>query len=111
IQFAGRTADDFKDLRGRGLLLKRLAQIVGAQTQLLEQSRVLDGDDRLLGKVGEKIDLLVGKKAYLLAIDHNGSDQLVFPKNGYEDNHPGPGTIAHCDNVWFAFEIGRLGPN
>ena len=38
-------------LRGRGLLLQRLAQIVGALTQFVEQPRVLDGDDGLRREV------------------------------------------------------------
>ena len=40
LEIEGRTADDLKHIGGRGLLLKRFAQLV-------EQSRVLDGDDRL----------------------------------------------------------------
>ena len=50
-QLAGRTADDLEHLGGRGLLLQRFAQIVGALAQLLEQPRVLDGDDGLGGKI------------------------------------------------------------
>ena len=38
-------------LRGRGLLLQRLGEIVGALAQLVEQPRVLDGDDGLRGEV------------------------------------------------------------
>ena len=55
--------------RGRGLLLQRLAQIIGALAQLVEQPRVLDGDDGLGGEVLHQLDLLVGEWADLLAID------------------------------------------
>ena len=34
---------------GRGLLLQRFGQIVGALAQFVEQPRVLDGDDGLTG--------------------------------------------------------------
>jgi hypothetical protein len=44
LQLAGRTADDTEDLRGRGLLLKGFAQLV-------EQARILDGDDGLAGEI------------------------------------------------------------
>ena len=47
--------------RGRGLLLQRLRQIVGALAQLVEQPRILDGDDGLRGEVRHKLDLLVGE--------------------------------------------------
>ena len=69
LQLAGRTGDDLQHLRGRGLLLQRLAQIVGALAQLVEQPRVLDGDDGLGGEVLHQLDLLVGERPHLLAID------------------------------------------
>ena len=43
LKLAWRAADDLQDLGGRGLLLQRFTQIVGALTQLIEQARVLDG--------------------------------------------------------------------
>ena len=45
------------------------SQIVGALAQLVEQPRVLDGDDGLRGEVLHQLDLLVGERADLLAID------------------------------------------
>src|SRR5262249_61577485 len=44
LQRAGRAANDAQHLRGRRLLLKGFVQLV-------EQSRVLDGDDSLRGEV------------------------------------------------------------
>ena len=44
LKLAGRTGDDLQHLGGRGLLLQRFAQLV-------EQPRILDGDDRLVGEV------------------------------------------------------------
>src|SRR5262249_39526288 len=70
-QFAGRRADDAQYIRGGGLLLQRLAQLV-------EQPRVLDGDDGLRGEVGDQLDLLVGKGAYLLAVDGDDANQFVL---------------------------------
>ena len=52
--------------RGRGLLLQRFGEIVGALAQLVEQARVLDGDDGLRGEVLHQLDLLVGEGAHLL---------------------------------------------
>ena len=62
---------------GRGLLLQRFGEIVGALAQLVEQPRVLDGDDGLRGEVLHQLDLLVGERPHLLAIDDDGADQLV----------------------------------
>ena len=65
----------FSTSRGRGLLLQRLGQIVGALAQFVEQPRVLDGDDRLGGEVLHQLDLLVGERPHLLAIDHDRADR------------------------------------
>jgi hypothetical protein len=50
LQLAGRRAYDLQYLRGRRLLLQRLAEIVSTLTQFVEQPCVLDGDDSLIGK-------------------------------------------------------------
>ena len=47
-------------LRGRGLLLQRFV------VELVEQPRVLDGDDGLGGEVLDQLDLLVGERPDLL---------------------------------------------
>ena len=47
----------FQHLSRRGLLLQRLGEIVGALAQLVEQPRVLDGDDGLGREVLHQLDL------------------------------------------------------
>ena len=70
LQVESRAADDLEHIGGRGLLLQRFAQLV-------EQPRVLDGDDGLGGEVLHQFDLLVGEWPNLLAIDGDGADQFV----------------------------------
>jgi hypothetical protein len=74
VQLAGRTTNYVQHLRGRRLLLERLAEIVRALAQLVEQARVLDGDDGLLGKIAHQLDMLLAEGAYLLAKDHDDAD-------------------------------------
>ena len=50
LQSPGELAMTFSTSRGRGLLLQRLGQIVGALAQFVEQPRVLDGDHGLGGE-------------------------------------------------------------
>src|SRR5262249_22571271 len=69
LQFTRRRADDLQHLRGRSLLLQRLAEIVRALAQLVEQPSILDSDDGLAPKTGEQRDLLVIERLGLLAID------------------------------------------
>ena len=68
----GRAADHLEHVGGGGLLLQRLAQLV-------EQAGVLDRDDGLGGEVLHQLDLLVGERAHLLAVDDDGADQLRRP--------------------------------
>src|SRR5262249_19440427 len=46
--------------------------------QLVKQSCVLDGDDRLGGKILHQLDLLVGEWSDFPAIDAEDTDQLVL---------------------------------
>jgi len=46
--------------------------------QLVEQARILDGDDGLGGKVADQFNLPLGEGADLLAINGDRTDQLVF---------------------------------
>src|SRR5215470_4495815 len=61
LQIERRPTDDLKHIGGGGLLLKGF-------TQLVEQSRVLDGDDSLGCKVLNKLDLLVGEQPDFLTV-------------------------------------------
>src|SRR5262249_56508901 len=56
LQIEGRATDDLEHVGGRGLLLQRLAQLV-------EQPGILDGDDGLVGKILDQLELLFGKRA------------------------------------------------
>src|SRR6516162_10318596 len=71
LQVERRTADDFEHVGRGGLLLQRLPQLV-------EQPRVLDGDDGLGGKVRDQRYLFVGKWPNLLAINVEGANDRTF---------------------------------
>ena len=62
LQIEGRAADDLEHVGGRGLLLQRFAQLV-------EQSRVLDGDDGLGGEIRDQLNLFVAERSHFLAVD------------------------------------------
>ena len=60
LQIERRAADDLEHVGGRRLLLQRLAQLV-------EQARVLYGDDGLLSEVAQELDMFVAEWFDLLA--------------------------------------------
>src|SRR5262245_7483494 len=79
LEIPWRSADDLQHLRSRRLLLQRLAQILRALPQLIKQARVLDGDDRLRGKIRDQFDLLVREWPDLLPVNDDSADQnFVF---------------------------------
>ena len=45
-------------------------------TQLVQQPRVLDGDDGLSGEIFDQVDLLIRERPHLLAIDADDADQV-----------------------------------
>ena len=62
LQFAGRTADDAQHLRRRRLLLQRLAQLVGANLDLLFQVGIgfLQAAGHVVELIGERLELVAG---------------------------------------------------
>ena len=57
-------------------------------TQFVEQPRVLDGDDGLGGEVLHQLDLLVGERPDLLAVDEDSADQLVVLEHRHANGRP-----------------------
>ena len=94
LQFAGRTRNDVQHLGGRGLPLQRFAQLIRALAQLVEQARILDGDDRLRREVCHQLNLLVAKGAHLLAIDEDGANKDAFLDHRDGENGASTGKLG-----------------
>ena len=73
-----RRVDRLRDLAERLQFADRAGEIVGARAQFVEQAHVLDGDDGLGGEILHQLDLLVGERPDLLAVNDDRADQLVF---------------------------------
>ena len=100
FQFPRRAGDDLQHLGGRGLLLQQI-------TQLVEQPRVLNGDDGLRGEVGDQLDLLVGKRANLLSENDECTDELVV----FEHRHAQSAALASLngrDKYRIALEVSAV---
>src|ERR1700693_3884677 len=99
LHIARRRADDPEHLRRRRLLLQRLAEIVGALAQFVEQPRVLDGDDGLGSEVLHQLDLLVGEGTNLLPIDDDGADQHIVIEHRYREVSSRAGGVGQEDGT------------
>src|SRR5262245_56127968 len=69
-----RTGDDAENLARRGLLLQCFGEIAIARLLLVNKSRVLNRDHRLIGEGFEQLDLTVGKRADLSSANLNSAD-------------------------------------
>src|SRR5262249_28477304 len=107
LELAREARDDAQHLRCRGLLLQRLAEIGRALAQLIEESRVLDGDDGLPREARHQLNLLVAKRTDLLAVDADGADQLIFLEHGNGEDRAVAAVRNGGDEKWGARDIGR----
>jgi hypothetical protein len=64
LQIEAGPADDLEHVAGRGLVFERFFEVARAGLQFAEQPRVLDRDDRLVGKGADQLDLPVGKRLH-----------------------------------------------
>src|SRR5262245_23951378 len=85
-----RARDDAQHLGGGGLLLQGFAQLV-------EQTRVFDGDDGLVGEALDQLYLLLGKGPNLLPVDGEGADQVIFLEHRDDEKRPEASQIDECD--------------
>src|SRR5262249_54812828 len=69
--------------------------------QLVEKARVLDRDDRLLGEVLDKLDLLVAEGTDFLAIDDDGADHAVVLQQWNSENGASPRHFCKDDGGTF----------
>src|ERR1700722_4059560 len=106
-----RTADDPEYLRHRRLPLQRLAQIVGALAQLVEQPRILDGDHGLGGEIRQQLDLFGREWANLLAKNAESADELILLEHWHDDKAARARNIDKPHNRRIAGCVTRLARN
>src|SRR5580698_2310640 len=70
------------------LVLARHFELAALFLGFVEQPRVLDGDDGLIGKALDQSDLLVGKGPDLRPINADGTDQLILFEHWHNENRP-----------------------
>ena len=76
--------------------------------QLVEQPRVLDGDDGLSGEIRDQLDLSVGERQHFLPIDSNTADQLAFLEHRDKDVGAGARRLDERNKARFAIDVSRL---
>ena len=101
LQIESRTADEIKHVAAGGLLLHQFPQF-------MQQPRILDRDDRLIGKAGNELDLPLCERTDLVAADRERADQLVVLQQ--RDGKRGSDAGFHGgDGRRIAFDIRLIG--
>jgi hypothetical protein len=88
-----RRVDRLADVAERPQLLDRLSQFIGSGAQLVQQAHILDGDDGLAREAPDQVDLLVGERPNLLAVDGDGADQFVLLEHRDKHVRAGAGSL------------------
>src|SRR5215467_8245106 len=78
LQIERRPTDDLKHIGGGSLLLKGF-------TQLVEQSRVLDGDDGLVGESFDQLDLFLRERLRQCLCDEKDANNFSLPQKRSAD--------------------------
>jgi hypothetical protein len=99
LQFTRRTADDLEHVGGGGLLLKRFAQLV-------HKPGVFDGDDGLIGKVGEQNDLTFVERANFLTEDDDDPNRLIVLEHRHCNGGASTTELDHRDALRMALRVG-----
>src|SRR5215471_2014461 len=92
------TANNFQHLGCRRLLLQGLAQLV-------EEARVLDGDDGLGREVLHQFNLFIGEGTYLCAIDEKGTKQLIVLEHRHRDGRSRTAVSERGAGFWIGCPI------
>ena len=74
-----------------------------------EQAGVLDRDHGLAGEVLDQLDLLVGERAHLLAVNTDCTDDLAILEHGNGEETARPGGFDEVDHSRIAVDIRLLG--
>ena len=80
LKIEGRSADCLENIRCRGLLLQRLAEVARPCLHLVEQADILDGDHRLVGEGLDQLDLARRERARLGASEDEYAVHLPSPQ-------------------------------
>src|SRR6266851_6792642 len=78
FQVCRRAADGLQNVPCRSQLVDRASQIARALAQLVQQPRILHGDDSLGGEALKQSNLIVAERLYLPAVDRNRTDQRII---------------------------------
>ena len=106
LQIERRAADDLQNFGGRGLLRKRLFEVARPRPDFLEEARVADGDDGLIGEGLQETNLPLGEDARLGVDDgHDALDPTLALKR-HGDRGADRVAAHRRAKVWIAFRVG-----
>src|SRR5262249_3385148 len=98
--------DDVEYVAGRRLILERRLQRFRPRLHLLEQPRVFNGDNGLVGEGLQQFYFIVGERSGIGAPDVEDTNRCAFPHHGY------PNATSHTQRAgYFSMTILWVGLN
>jgi hypothetical protein len=88
------------------LVLARFRELSALLLDFVEQPHVLDCDHRLVGKGGDKLDLLIAKGPYCVTTQENNANRVSFSQERYPQHGVEAGLPCYPDHCIF-----RIGLN
>src|SRR5690242_1274658 len=92
-----------------GYFLRAQLQLIRSLAQFIQKPGVLDRDHGLGGKIRDELNLIVGKWAYLLAIDSNRANQFTLLEHWHVEKASRAAEFGRCDTKRFALGVSLLG--
>src|SRR5262245_3719251 len=89
------SADRAEHLADRSLIFQRFRKFPRARLYLLEQPRVLNGDDGLVSKGHDQLDLLVRKRPYSVSCDRDHTNWISITQQGNSEDGPKTEHLLH----------------
>ena len=97
---------DLTDLAERAQLLHGSGELLRTLVEGLEESHVVDGDDRLVGEGREQCHVAVVEGPHLATVDRDRADTVVVLQHGHEGHRADALDVRRLDPVRHALAVG-----
>src|SRR5690242_5882512 len=108
FEVESRTADDLEHFCDRRLVFERLFKVARAHAQLAQEPRILDGNDRLSGKILHQRNLLIVERAYLLSKKDERTDYFALLEHWHSQDRAIAAELGSCHRQRVAFKVRLL---
>src|SRR5215831_9459965 len=110
LEISGRSANDTEHIADCGLIFERLLKLPLARLLRLEQPRVLDGDDGLVGEGLYEVDLSLCERPHRRVRERDDADDLATVQQRHREERSVAARMLslHIRELWISKKVGYL---